>query len=70
MQEFDKIYEDAIANYFSSQDTEAASKKWHEILNQYNFQAGDHIQTLYRDYVNAKKERLAQLKTQFDTFTE
>ena len=67
---FDKIYEDAIANYFSSQDTEAASKKWHEILNQYNFQAGDHIQTLYRDYVNAKKERLTQLKTQFDTFTE
>ncbi len=60
---FDKAFEDVIGKFYSTNDTEATSKMWHNILNTNSYQVtGAEMRAHYEAYVVEKAGRLNNLE--------
>ncbi len=60
---FDKAFEDVIGKFYSTSDTDATSKMWHNILNTSSYQVtGAEMRAYYESYIVEKAGRLDGLE--------
>ena len=65
---FDKVFEDAIAVYFKTQDANSTYNKWHEMIKADRYMCTT-MSTKYGEIAAQKDGYLQLLKTEYESFT-